>query len=111
MKKTIIINNEFLGTGSEDLGKIIMGLFLNKLWAEENKPDTIIFYNSGVKLMIQGSSCLSALDGLFNAGIDLIACGTCIGYYELKDKVAVGRISTMQEIVSIIMSSEKVITI
>lgn len=61
--------------------------------------------------MARGSSVLDALDVLAEAGVDLIACGTCVAFYKLKDKIFVGRISDMLEIVSTLMNSEKVITI
>ncbi len=111
MKKTIIINSETLGSGSEELGKNLMGSFLRKLWASDTKPGAIIFYNAGVKLLAEGSSVLDALDALFKAGVDLIACGTCVGYYKLENCMAAGRVSTMQEIVSAMLSSDSVITI
>ncbi len=111
MKKTIIVNNETLGIGSKELGKRLMGSFLRKLCISENKPETIIFYNSGVRLLAKGSSVLDALDTLLNAGVDIIACGTCVGYYKLNDTFVVGRVSNMQEITSILLNSESVITI
>jgi len=111
MKTTIILNSESLGRGNEKLGKQLMGSFLRKLWASGKKPDMIIFYNSAVKLLAQGSSVLDALDALSKAGVDLVACGTCVEYYKLNDKITVGRVSDMQEIVSIMLKSEKVITV
>jgi len=110
MKKTIIINSKTLGRGSEELGERLMGSFLRKLCILESKPDAIIFYNSGVSLLAKGSSVLDALDKLFNAGIDIMACGTCVAYYKLNDKLVVGRMSNMQEIASILLDSESVIT-
>ena len=110
MKKTIIINGETLGKGSDELGEKLMGSFLRKLCILENKPDTIIFYNSGVKLLAKGSSVLDSMETLFKSGVDIMACGTCISYYKLNDKLAVGRVSNMQEITSIILNSENVIT-
>jgi hypothetical protein len=53
---------------------------------------------------------LDALSGLSKAGVDLVACQTCIGFYEIEKKLVIGRISEMQEIISILMKSEKVIT-
>jgi len=110
MKKTIIINSETFGSGSEELGKRLMGSFFRKLCMLESKPDTIIFYNSGVKLLAKGSSVLDAVDTLFNAGVDILACGTCVTYYKLNDKLIAGRVSNMQEIASILLDSESVIT-
>ncbi|KAB2959856.1 MAG: sulfurtransferase-like selenium metabolism protein YedF [Candidatus Methylomirabilis oxygeniifera] len=111
MSTTIIINSEVLGKGPDELGERLMGSFLRKLCMQREKPSGIVFYNSGVNLLARGSSVLDALDVLAEAGVDLIACGTCVAFYKLKDKIFVGRISDMLEIVSTLMNSEKVITI
>jgi intracellular sulfur oxidation DsrE/DsrF family protein len=109
-KTTVILHSESLGRGSDELGKTMTGSFLRKLWASTTKPETIIFYNSAVHLLTKKSSVLDALTGLSKAGVDLVACQTCIGYYEIEKKLVIGRIVEMQEIVSILMKSEKVIT-
>ncbi len=105
MKTTIILHSEALGRGSDELGKTMTGSFLRKLWASDKKPD-----NSAVHLLTDKSSVLDSLSGLSKAGVDLVACQTCIGYYEIEKKIVVGRIVEMAEIVSILMKSDKVIT-
>jgi len=109
MKTAVVINGATLGAGPDDLGEKLMGSFLRKLWAEAPKPDTIVFYNSGVKLVAEGSSVLDALTELAAAGVDLVVCGTCVGYYGLEKMIRMGRVSDMREIVSIMMHSGKVI--
>ena len=109
-KTTIILHSESLGRGSDELGKTMIAGFLRKLWASNKKPDTIIFYNSAVHLLTDKSSVLDALTGLSKAGVDLVACQTCIGYYEIEKNIVVGRIVDMTEIVSILMKSDTVIT-
>lgn len=111
MKKVIIINSESLGRGDEGLGQRLMGAFLRKLWAREEKPDAIICYNSGVKLMAKGSTVLDAMDGLSGAGVDILACGTCVEHYNLMNDMQVGRVSNMEEIASILMTAESVVTV
>jgi selenium metabolism protein YedF len=111
MNKILVINRDELGEGNTELGKKLMGIFLRKLWGNPNKPQTIVLYNSAVKLAVDGSSVLDALDGLAQAGVDIISCVTCIEFFELKDKVKAGRISNMQEIVESLMQAEQVITI
>lgn len=111
MKKTIIINNRYFGKGSDELGEKLMGNFLRKLWGLEKKPEKIVFYNSGVLLLAEGSSALDAVNELFRAGVDIIACGTCVTHFDIKDKLKIGRISNMQEIAEIITASENVVTI
>jgi selenium metabolism protein YedF len=111
MTTTVIINAETLGRGSEELGRTLMGNFLRKLWASPNKPDAIAFFNSGVKLLAAASPVVDALDGLSRAGVDLMACATCVTSFGLEDCLGVGRVSNMQEIVERLMGSEKVITV
>ena len=111
MKKIVVINSEFFGKGSDELGKKLMASFLRKMWIEQNQPDAIIFYNSGVKLLAAGSTVLDALEGIFKNGVDLVACGTCIAFYQLKNKIIIGRTSDMREIVSLLMNSDNVITL
>ena len=62
MKTTVIIKGETLGDGSEELGIILTGSFLRKLWGSPSKPETIVFYNSGVKLLAKGTPVWDALD-------------------------------------------------
>lgn len=111
MNKVVALNSETMGAGSEELGKQLIGGFLRKLWNQPTKPRTIVFYNSGVNILVEGFPALDALEGLFKAGVDLVACGTCCDYYDIKDKLRVGRISDMQEITSLLMNADNVITI
>ena len=111
MKKIVLLNSDLMGPGNEELGRTLMGSFLRKLQVNKTKPDAIILYNSAVKLIAQGSPVLDAMEALFEAGVNILTCGTCIGFFNLKDKVLVGRVSNMQEIVGLIMEAEQVITI
>ncbi len=111
MRKTIVINSETMGKGEDELGQMIQVTFFTQVSASDRKPDAIIFYNAAVKLLTADSPALDALNDLFRTGVDLIACGTCVAYFELKDKIVVGRVSNMQEIVSILLDSDSVVTI
>ena len=110
MMTTVIIRKEQFGDIPEELSVKIMGNFFRKLCLEETKPNKIIFYGSGVKLVVKGSShVLDALDILYKAGVDLLVCATCVDYYDLRDKIYVGRVVSMQEVVSILMKEDKII--
>ncbi len=111
MNRVIVISSDVFGQGDRELGTKLMGAFLKKIWARVDKPDAILFYNAGVKLTVQGSHVLDVLSGLQEAGVELLACGTCIDFYELKDSMKVGRISNMEEISSTMMEATSVITI
>lgn len=111
METVIVLNSDSLGKGDEELGKKLLGAFLRKTLVCEPLPDTIICYNSGVKLMAQGSIVLDAFDSLSLKGVEIIACGTCVDHYDLRNVIQVGRVSDMTEIVSVMMQADKVITV
>jgi selenium metabolism protein YedF len=111
MERVIVINSDVFGKGDRELGEKLMGAFLKKIWIRKEKPEAIIFYNSGVKLTAKGSTVLDALNGLSDLGVDLLACGTCIDYYGLKDEMMIGRVSNMEEISSMMMDAKSVITV
>ena len=67
--------------------------------------------NSGVKLAIEGSPVLESLDKLEREGVSLLVCGTCLNYFEVKDKLRQGKISNMYEIAEKMLSAEKVIAL
>ncbi len=111
MKRAVVINSEHMGVGNDELGAKLMGPLLRKLWAGETKPEAMLFYNSGVKLLAEGSAVLDALNGLYEAGVDIIACGTCCTFFGITDKIAIGRVSDMQEISGIMTTADSVVTI
>lgn len=111
MDRVLIINNEGMGQGDVELGNKLMGAFLRKVWASPDKPEAILLYNSGVKLAAKGSDALGAMVGLFEAGVDILACGTCVEHYRLKDDMVAARISNMEEIASILLTGTNIVTV
>jgi selenium metabolism protein YedF len=111
MSRTIILRSDRMGEGDDALGAMLMPKFLTHLNSADSKPDNIVLYNSGVKLLVEDTPSGAALDALFNSGVDLIACGTCVTHFNIADKIATGRVSGMQEIVAIINGSDTVVTI
>ncbi|MDD5524859.1 MAG: DsrE family protein, partial [Smithella sp.] len=51
------------------------------------------------KLIVQGSEVLDDLKQLESEGVQLLVCGTCLNYFEIKDKIAAGTVSNMYDIV------------
>lgn len=64
-----------------------MKAFLYTLTESSPKPESLIFMNSGVKLAVEGSPVLESLENLEKAGVTILVCGTCLNYFELKDKL------------------------
>ncbi len=87
-----------MGGGSEELGKILMKSFMYTLTEATPFPSTLLFYNSGVYLTCEGSEVLEDLKTLEAEGVEIISCGTCLDFYNIKEKLQVGEISNMYTI-------------
>lgn len=108
----LLIPSELMGRGEhEELGQILIRGFFHTLGEVEPLPDTIIFFNSGVKLVVEGSPVVEDLRALADRGVEVLACGTCLGYYELKDRVAVGEISNMYTIAETLLRAGRVVSL
>ncbi|MFH1640302.1 MAG: sulfurtransferase-like selenium metabolism protein YedF [Chloroflexota bacterium] len=107
----IFITTDRLGTGDNQLGAILMKAFLNTLWDTSPKPGKIMFINDGVRLTCEGSEMLEALRLLENGGVQIFSCGTCLEYYYLRKKLAVGKVTNMFETVNSLLSANKIIKI
>ena len=108
---TIFINKERIGHGSDELGQNLMKAFIATIKDLSVQPKTICFMNSGVKLTVNSAETLPYLKELEKKGLELLVCGTCLGYFNLKEELAVGRISNMYDISETMLKSSKVITI
>jgi len=107
----LLVASNTLGHGDDELGSVLMRTFIHTLGESDIKPHKIIFMNSGVKLVTQGSDVMDDLRALEKETVEILACGTCLGHFGLKDAVEVGRISNMYEITMALMKSTKVISI
>jgi len=77
----------------------------------ENFPAALCFYTDGVKLVCEGSPAIEGLRNLESKGIRLITCSTCLNYFDLAEKVQVGIVGGMGDILEAQMKADKVITI
>jgi selenium metabolism protein YedF len=106
--KIFLVQSEGLGRGDEQLGSILMANFLRLLGESEDKPSSLIFWNAGVRLLCQGSQVLEHLKRLEEQGVELLACTTCLEYFELMDKLAVGKPTTMAKSIQSMMAGDVV---
>src|SRR4030042_1936184 len=104
--KTFLIQSEVLGRGDEQLGSMLMANFLRLLGETEEKPGSMIFWNTGVRLVCEGSPVLHRLKQLEEQGVELLACATCLEHFELTDKLAVGKPTNMMKSLQAMLSSD-----
>jgi len=107
----LVVAADKMGRGDEELGHILIRSFFHTLGEAKPRPDRIILFNTGVRLACQGSEVLDDLCALEADGIEILACGTCLGYFELKDKLAAGRVSNMYDIAETILGAGKVVNL
>lgn len=105
----VYINSHLLGNGDEALGSFLMKAFLKTLLDVGTQPKRLILVNSGVRLAAEGSKALELLQGLAEKGVEIVCCGTCVDFYELKGKTKVGVISNMYDIVQSMIEADGVI--
>ena len=107
----LVIPSDTMGRGDDELGQILIRGFFHVLGQTTPQPNTIIFFNSGVKLVVEGSPVLEDLRELCGQGVEILACGTCLGHYGLKDKVAAGEVSNMYTIAETLLRAGKVVNL
>lgn len=108
-RTVVAIGSAAMGQGSDELGAILMKGFLYALTQQERLPDTILFYNGGATIPVEGSVSLEDLRTLEAMGVEILTCGTCLNYHGLTDKLAVGSVTNMYDIVEKLTKAGKVI--
>lgn len=105
----VVINSPTMGAGDDALGKQLLKTFIYTLTEQDVLPQTIIFYNGGVPLVTKDSESLEDLQKLAAQGVQIYACGACLNYYQLTDKVAVGEITNMYRIVEMMRTADRIV--
>jgi selenium metabolism protein YedF len=106
----IIISSDRMGRGNDELGGVLIRSFMHTLLTLNPVPGVLIFYNTGVKLVIRDSEVLDDLRQLEASGVSLLVCGTCMNYFGLSNDLAVGSISNMYDIASAMAGAGRVVT-
>ena len=105
----VVLSANTMGTGEEKLGKALMKAFVFALTKQDVLPETILCYNTGAYLTTDGADTLEDLKLLESEGVTILTCGTCLDFYGLKEKLAVGGITNMYEIVQRMESAQTIV--
>lgn len=95
----VVLSSNQMGQGDEALGKLLMKGFVYALTEQDALPELVLLYNSGAFLSCEGSDSLEDLKLLESQGVEILTCGTCLNHYGLSEKLAVGAVTNMYEIV------------
>ena len=101
--KVLLLTKDYLGEGSEELGRNLMKSFLYVLTEADVKPKAIYCINSAVKMLVEGSEHIENFKALESSGVTIGGCGICLDFYEVKDKVQVGTVTNLYAITESMM--------
>jgi intracellular sulfur oxidation DsrE/DsrF family protein len=107
----IVINRQGMGSADLELQQKLLDTYLKLLIENSTLPAVICFYTDGVKLVVDGSPLLERLRQLDGRGVRLISCSTCLNYFGLAEKVMVGIVGGMPDIIEAQAKASKVITL
>jgi len=108
-KTVAFVTADTMGSGDDELGRLLLKNFLFTLTELETVPDLLLFVNAGVKLACAGSEALEALEKLACLGADIACCGLCLDFFHLKEKLAVGRVTNMLDIAESLQHAGRII--
>ena len=95
----VVLSANVMGSGDEKLGTALMKAFVFALTKQDYLPETILCYNTGAYLTCEGADTLEDLKLLESEGVTILTCGPCLDFYGLKEKLAVGAVTNMYDIV------------
>ena len=107
----ILVTRDGMGTAEPPLQHKLMQTYLRLLDETGHLPGAICFYTDGVKLVVEGSPVLELLRALEAKGVLLLICQSCLNYFGLIEKVRVGIVGGMPDIIAAQWRAQKVITI
>lgn len=105
----VVLSANVMGIGDEKLGKALMKAFVFALTKQDALPETIVCYNTGAYLSIEDADTLEDLKILESEGVNILTCGTCLDFYGIKEKLAVGSVTNMYEIVETMENARSIV--
>ena len=105
----VVISSKAMGHGGDELGTALMKGFIFALSQQETLPNTILFYNGGANIPVEGSVSLEDLKNMEAQGVEILTCGTCLNFYGLTEKLAVGEVTNMYTIVEKMTGADLII--
>ena len=103
------IGASVMGQGDDVLGKVLMKSFIYALSQQDTLPQTVLLFNGGAFLSCEGSESVQYLQAMAAEGVEILTCGTCLNHYGLTEKLAVGSVTNMYDIVERMTRAKSVV--
>ena len=108
----VFIGKDHVGEGDPQLGYNLMKMAIYTLSESEDVPASVLFMNSGVKLVAgDEQQVIDSVNKLIEKGTEVLVCGTCLDFYGLKEQLKVGEVSNMYDILGRMQEAAKTITL
>ena len=105
----VVLSANVMGIGEEKLGKALMKAFVFALTKQDKLPEKILCYNTGAYLTCEGADTLEDMKSLEAEGVEIFTCGTCLDFYGMKEKLAVGSVTNMYDIVETMEMAKQIV--
>lgn len=107
----VLVTEDGMGHAEPELQRKLLLKYLEILDANGSPPGVIAFYARGVKVVCEGSPAIERLRAFEARGVRLVVCKTCLDFYGVTDKVRVGVVGGMGDIVAAQALARKVVTV
>ena len=108
----VFIGKDHVGEGDPQLGYNLMKMAIYTLSESEDVPASVLFMNSGVKLVAgDEQQIIDSVNKLIEKGAEVLVCGTCLDFHGLKEQLKVGEVSNMYDILGRMQEAAKTITL
>ena len=108
-KTVVVLSSNCMGSGDDELGRALMKGFVFALTQLDTVPDIVLLYNGGARLSSEVPETIADLKKLEEAGAEILTCGTCLNFYGLTEKLAVGNVTNMYVICETMAQAGKII--
>ena len=108
-QSVFLIASDCLGDGQEELGRLLMKNFIITLLDLSEIPERMLFLNRGIFLTTEGSEVIEALEKLANRGVEILSCGVCLDFFNLREKLCAGSVTNMFTIAESLLRAGSVV--
>jgi len=111
VKICILLGCDRIGRGDDQLGGKLMASYLSTLKEMGPALWRLILVNDAVKLAVAGADSLDSLRELEESGVSILVCGTCLTFFDLLERKAVGQTTNMLDVVTSLQVADKVVSL
>jgi hypothetical protein len=104
------VNSDAMGQDA-DIGTRLIQIFFNSIGERMAEPGTLAFVNRGVFLTLDDSPVIDALRAMEAKGSRFLTCGTCLDFYGVRERLAVGEVGSMPLLEEQMLAAAKVVTL